>query len=269
MMNKIRMILAAVIALVVTSCIEHHVVLTVNKDGSGTITEETTMGGAALGMMGAFGGEAAGNPMDDLVDEEEAKKKAALMGEGVTLDKVEAIDANGRKGGKAIYSFKDINQLKYSYGDSISEMGEDAAEQAGEEVEKSEPIEFSLKDGVLTVKNKEAAEAIADEEGGEEDAAEEEMDEASLAMAKQMMGDMKMSFKIEIPGGIEETNATNVEGNTVTMMEMHMGKLLENPENFKKLNSAKPGNAADMQEALKGIDGVKVESKEEITIKLK
>jgi membrane protease subunit (stomatin/prohibitin family) len=127
---------------------------------------------------------------------------------------------------------------------------------------------FSLKDGVLTVKNTGAAEVALDEEEAEE-APAEEIDEMSMMMAKQMMGDMKMSFKIEIPGGIDESTASNVDGNTVTMMEMHMGKLLENPENFKKLNNNKPGNAADLQEALKGIEGVKVETKEEITIKLK
>jgi len=269
MMKKLLMALSATLSLMLSSCIEHHVVLSVNKDGSGTITEETTMGGAALGMMGGMlGAEGGGNPMADLVDEDEAKAKAASMGEGVTLDKIEEVDADGRKGGKAIYAFKDINKLKYTYGDALDEMGEGMAEEAGEEAAENEPIVFAFKDGILTVKNGAAPEAQLDEEAAEE-APEDEMDEAAMAMAKQMMGDMKMSFKIEIPGGIEESNATHVDGNTITMMEMHMGKLLEDPENFKKLNEDKPGNAADMQEALKGIEGVKVESKEEITIKLK
>lgn len=38
------MILTAGLALMMSSCIEHHAVVTVNKDVSGTVTEETTMG---------------------------------------------------------------------------------------------------------------------------------------------------------------------------------------------------------------------------------
>lgn len=268
-MKKFWMILTAGLALMVSSCIEHHAVISVKKDGSGTVTEETTLGGMAVMMMAQMP-EGQENPLKGLVDEEEAKEKAKTMGEGVTVEKVEAIDANGRKGGKITYAFADINKLKYSYGDSVSEMGEGMEGDSGpaeEAAEANKPILFSYKDGVLTVKNQEAAEAVSDEK--EKEAPAEEVDEAGLAMAKQMMGDMKMSFKIEIPGGIAETNAAHVDGNTVTFMEMEMGKLLENPEKFKELNAAEPESIAEMQEILDGVEGVKVEAQEEVTIKLK
>lgn len=268
-MKKFWMILTAGLALMVSSCIEHHAVVTVNKDGSGTVTEETTMGGMAVMMMAQLPADQE-NPLAALADKDEAEKKAATMGEGVTVQKVEAVDANGRKGGKITYAFEDINKLKFTYGDTVTEMGDgmDGAGEAAEEAkEANQPFLFTYKDGVLTVKNQDAPETKLDEEPAEE--VEEELDDASLAMAKQMMGDMKMSFKIAIPGGIEETNATYVDGNEVTFMEMEMGKLLEDPDKFKKLNQDQPDSVAEMQEILKGVEGVKAEVLEEVTIKLK
>jgi hypothetical protein len=267
-MKKLLMIMAFALALAVTSCIEHHVVLTLNKDGSGTITEETTLGGAVVAMMaGIPGADGDANPLAEMTDESKVKEQAATMGEGVTVQTVEEVDANGRKGGKITYAFKDINKLKYSFGGTLNDMSEGMGGLGGAEegeADEAKPLNLSYRDGVLTLKN----DAVADAGAKEEEPAEE-MDEAGIAMAKQMMGDMKMSFKLEFPGGIAESNATHVDGNTVTMMEMEMGKLLEDPEKFKKLNQAKPETAAEMQEALKGIEGVKVEIRDEVTIKLK
>lgn len=270
-MKKILSLFAVMMALALTSCIEHNVVIRLNKDGSGTITEETSFGAQAVAMMeqmAAMGGDAAGDPLGDMVDEAKAKEKAATMGEGVTLSKVEKIDAAGRKGGRVVYAFKDINTVKFQFGESVSDMGE-GMKPPGAEVEKAPkevPMTFVYKDSVLKLKNPGAGKDAAPASGEE---ADEELDEQSLMMAKQMMGDMKMSLKLEIPGGIAETNASHVDGNTVTFMEMEMGKLLEDPEKFKAFSKAKPETPAAMQEALKGIEGMKIEANEEVTVTLK
>ena len=51
-----------------------------------------------------------------------------------------------------VYKFKDINQVKFTFGDAMSDAGKDmgppgAAEKAEAE---NKPITFSYKDGVLT-----------------------------------------------------------------------------------------------------------------------
>ncbi|MEP4077503.1 hypothetical protein [Haloferula sp.] len=266
-MKKILSLFAVLMAVALSSCIEHHVVILLNKDSSGTITEETTLGAQAVAMMeqmAGMGGEDAGDPIGDMADEAKAKTRAATMGDGVTVKAVEKIDEDGRKGGRVIYEFKDINTVKYQFGDSVSDMG-DGMKPPGEEAPEEKPMTFVYKDGVLKLANPGAGDP--DPDSGE--AEEEEMDEQSLMMAKQMMGDMKMSLKLEIPGGIAETNASHVDGNTVTFMEMEMGKLLEDPEKFKAFSKAKPETPAAMQEALKGIEGVKIEANEEVSVKLK
>lgn len=273
-MKKLILAIPAALALLMTSCIEHHVTIRLNKDGSGTITEETSLGGAMLAMiqqMAALGGEGAEapDPAADMADKGKAEEKAKTMGEGVTVEKVEKIDDAQRKGGRVVFAFKDINQVKYGFGDGLDDMGGDMApgEEGAEPEAKTEPMEFVYKDGVLTLKNQ-ALEGDKPEEG-EEEAGEEEIDAAELAQAKQMLDGMKMSIKLEFPGGIEETNATHREGDVVTLMEMDMGKLLENPEAFAKLQKSNPETPAEMSEALKGVEGVKAEMNEELRVKLK
>ena len=56
-------------------------------------------------------------------------------------------------------------------------------------------------------------------------------------MMKQMFTDMKVSIKLVAESGIAETNATHNDGDTITLMEMDMGKLMENPRTSK--NSAR------------------------------
>ncbi|MFC7339113.1 hypothetical protein ACFQY0_18110 [Haloferula chungangensis] len=270
-MKKILSLMVMMMAMALTSCIEHHVVILLNKDGSGTITEETSFGGQAVAMMeqmAAMGGEAAGDPLGDMVDEAKAKEKAASMGEGVTLSKVEKIDEGGRKGGRVVYAFKDINKVKYQFGDAVSEMGDEMKPPGAEDEKAPEevPMTFVYKDNVLKLANPGAGKDAA---AGSDEEAGEELDETGLEMAKQMMGDMKMSIKLELPGGIAETNASHVDGNTITFMEMEMGKLLEDPEKFKAFSKAKPETPAAMQEALKGVEGVKIETKEEVNVTLK
>ena len=101
------------------------------------------------------------------------------------------------------------------------------------------------------------------------EAAQNLEDPQAMAMMKQMFADMKMSIKLVADSGIEETNATHREGDTITLMEMDMNKLMEKPENLKKLGEVDQQNPAAAMEALKGIDGVKVEVKPEVTVKLK
>ena len=266
--------ISAAFALLATSCMEHHVTIRLNKDGSGTITEETTLGAQVLAMMeqmAGLGGEGAEapDPTADMMDKDKAEAAAKKMGEGVTLEKIEKIDEAKRKGARTVYAFKDINKVKYGFGDSLDDMGEDMGPGgAGEEEEAADedkPMEFAYADGVLTLKNK--AMDGKKPEGGDGEAPE--TDPAELAQAKQMLDGMKMSIRLEFPGGIEETNATHREGDTVTMMEMDMSQLLEDPEAFAKLQKEQPESPADMAEALKGIKGMKVETNEELKVKLK
>ncbi|MGD7653608.1 MAG: hypothetical protein ACQCXQ_10365 [Verrucomicrobiales bacterium] len=275
MKKYIAPLLAAASALFLSGCLQNETTLHINKDGSGKLVEETRLGAQMLTMMGgmaAMGGEqAATDPLDDMFTEEKARERAAKMGEGVEFSKIEKIDKNGAKGARVIYTIKDINQFKLSSDagmENLSSMGGPNAQQQIEEAkEEDKPITFSLKNDTLTVNlpqpKPEDAEAAGDD-------ANAEMENPQMeAMMKEMLGDMKMSIKIVVESGISKTTATHSEGNTVTLMEMDMAKIMENPDGLKKLTKMDQQDPNKAMEELKDVKGVKFEPKETITIKLK
>lgn len=277
MKTTLNFLCAGLLALLTSSCLEHSATIRLNKDGSGTITEETVFSAEASAMMAQMppGGE---GPKFD--DPKKAAASAAKMGEGVTVEKVEKIDKGGRVGGRVVYKFKDINKVKFTYGEAMSNAGKDmgppgapgdAPDAAGDKPE-NKPMTFKYADGVLTMVNpdaKAAGEAKKPAADGDAPDAAEEPDPQSLAMMQGVFKDMKMSLKVEIVDGIAETDATNVEGNTVTLMDMAFGKLLANPEHLKKLNSLQDASPAEAAAAFKGVEGFKIETKDTVTVKVK
>jgi hypothetical protein len=216
---------------------------------------------------------AEGGPKFD--DPKRAAAAAAKMGAGVTVEKVEKIDKDGRTGGRVVYKFKDINTVKYTFGgsmtDAANDMGApgDAPDAEGDKPE-NKPMDFKYEGGVLTMVNPDVK-PKADGEKPAGGAADAEMDPQALAMMQGMFKDMKMSLKVEIVDGIAETTATHVEGNTITLMDMAFGKLLANPEHMKKLSAMQMQEAgpAEIAAAFKGVEGLKIETKDEVTAKVK
>lgn len=269
---------AALVALLFPSCLEHTSTIKLNKDGSGTITEETLFSAEASAMMADMpaGGE---NPAGKFSDAKKAAETAAKMGEGVTVEKTEEVKKDGRIGGRVVYKFQDINKVKFNFGGAMSDAGKDMgppgdAPDAGEaDKPENKPITFTYKDGVLKLVNPEAkAEGEAkkpEAEKGDAPDDKEETDPQAMAMMQQMFKDMRMTFQVEIVDGIAETNASHVEGNVVTLIDMPFGKLLADPANMKKLEAMKDASPADAAAAFKDIAGLKIETKEEVTVKVK
>jgi hypothetical protein len=205
MKKSLKLLGAALLALFTSSCLEHNSTIRLNKDGSGTITEETVFSAEASAMMAAQGGAG-----PNFADAKKADAAAAKMGAGVTVEKVEKIDKDGRTGGRVVFKFKDINTVKYTFGntmtDSAKDMGPpgapgDAPDAPGDKPE-SKPMTFKYEGGVLTMVNPDAGAGA-----GEKKAAEPgEPDPQALAMMQAMFKDMKMSLKVEIADGIADTN---------------------------------------------------------------
>lgn len=270
MKKSLLLLASALITLVLPSCFQSETTVHLNKDGSGTLVEETRLGTQMMAMMdqmAGLGGPAGEDPMKKMFSEEKAKARATSLGEGVTFEKSESIEADGAKGARTTYRFKDINQLKVSTEDSMKSMS--PMGDMGAAANKTAPIAFTYADGKLTVKMPEPDKPEASD-ANDDDSEEPDMDSPEAqAMMKQMLGDMKVSLKLVIEPGISETTASHQDDKTITLMEMDMGKLVENPDNLKKLTSVKQDDPAAAMEAFKGVDGVKFEAKPEITVTLK
>jgi len=262
-------ILILIAALALPSCLQNETTIQLNKDGSGTLVEQTTLGAQMVGMLDQFsalgGGAAAKDPVAEMFSEEKAKAKAKTMGNGVTFEKSEPITIGANKGARTTYRFTDINQLQISPGEGVKDLSP-LAGQAAAAAEK-EPVKFHFADGTLSITmpipEKPAAPPAA-APAAPDPAGNPQME----AMMKQMLSDMNVSVKLVIASGIAETNATHRDGNTITLMSMEMAKLLENPETPKKLSAADQSNPTAAFEVLKGIEGVKMETKPTVTVKL-
>ncbi|MES2997052.1 MAG: hypothetical protein V4733_09615 [Verrucomicrobiota bacterium] len=254
-----------VCATLLPSCLQHETTINLKTNGSGTLVEETRFGAQMVAMLSQMpAGETGKDPFAEMFSEEKAKARTAKLGDGVTFEKIEKIDANGAKGVRIIYKFADINKLQISPGSGMSDLNPEA-QPAGQP--KPQPIRFKLEGDDLTVEmpKPQKSDKPADAKPKDPDADNPQAE----AMAKQMMSDMKVSLKIVAVDGIDETNATHRDGATVTLMEMDMGKILNQPGAFKKLQNADDEDPAATMAVLKGIDGMKFETKEKIVIDLK
>jgi hypothetical protein len=266
-----RLFLAAVstlVALVLPGCLQSETTIHLNKDGSGTLVEQTLLGMQMIemfdSMAAGFGGGAnKKDPVAEMFSAEKAKAKAATLGAGVTFEKSEPLSLKTGKGARVTYRFANINTLTISPTDNmknLSPMGGQAPSPA-----KQKPLGFAYSGGTLVITMPEPKKADDDmpkpldaPDGGPE----------AEAMMKQMLGDMKVSLQLVVEPGIAETDATYRAGSTITLMQMDMGKLLEKPDSLKKLQSAPKGDPAAAIELFKGIDGMKMETKKTVTVKL-
>jgi len=277
-MKKILLALVSIVtSLVLPGCLQSEVTIHLNNDGSGTLVEETRLGAqmqAMLEQMSGMGGgdNAKANPLQQMFSEAKAKTRATELGAGVTLAKFETVDVNGAKGARVTYNFQDINKLHIAAGDSmknISPMGAMPRPPAKPEG----ALRFAYAAGNLSIKMPDpgaAAKSAGPEVASAKNADMPEMDTPETqAMMKKMLGDMKMSLKLVVDSGIAATTATYQDGNTITLMEMEMGKMLEVPETFKKLGKLDKNNPAAAMAVFKNIKGFKVETQQEVTVNLK
>ena len=258
-----KWVLGLLAALALPSCLQNETTITLNKDGSGTVVEETFLGAKMLEMMTQFAQPGQPDPVAEMFSEDKAKAKITKMGEGVEYVKTEMIDKDGKKGARVHYKFADINKLKVNPSGAVDDMNQDAAP-AEDDEDKEENVSFSYADGKLKVITPPADfedMQMPDEEGGENPEME--------AMMKEMMADMRLTLKLKIADGIESTNATYTEGDTITLFDVQVGKMFAQKDELKKIGETGKTDMEAAKAAFAKLDGIKVETKEDVTVTLK
>lgn len=252
-------------SLLLSACFEVSSVVTVNKDGTGSIEETALVGAQMKAMMASMpadgGGEGGPNMKDILPDKAKAEERAKKLGEGVTVKSHEPVKMpDGREGVKVTYAVADLSKLKYQPFDAKEK----------DEGEEKKPMTFALSGGTLTVSI--PPDKTKEKSGEEKPKMPAEQMQAQMAMMKPMFAGMRMAVQIKGGGGIASSDASHLSGDTVTIMDVQFDKLMEKPEVFGKfMESAddKSMTAAQAAEQFKGVDGIKIEGKEKVTIKLK
>ncbi len=287
-------ILAA--ALMTGGCIETHVLVSVKKDGSGTIHESVKMSKQVLAPLQEMAeqmkqaAEENGAEVEadagaiEPFNEESIREHAAKLGKGVRYVSHEMIDSDASMGYNAVYAFSDINTVRVDQNPAASvpdfSGGESAEDDEGIEMtDNGDYMLFSFTRGnpaTLTIRTpagdtNESDEGMADEETGMEDQeqGEEQGGEQEIEQMKEFMRDMKIVVQVAVEGKIAETNATYVDGSTVTLMDIDFNKLIDDPEMLAQLKNAEEMDPKAAKEMLKKIPGLRVETEEEVTVKFK
>jgi hypothetical protein len=80
------------------------------------------------------------------------------------------------------------------------------------------------------------------------------------------MKDMKAKVEIRIEGEIVNTNATHIEGNTVTLFDIDFGQLLSDTDKLEQFKKFNPDSFEEVKKLVKDIPGIKVELNKEVFI---
>jgi hypothetical protein len=296
-MTGIRKILSlCIVLLTLTSCIQVDTAVKVNKDGSGLIEETFLMKKDFLEQMKKMAEEMAksmGQTLTEnkdntappqvgdsnkkperftIFDEAKLKERVKDMGEGVTYLRGVKAAAGDYEGYRAIYAFTDINKVRINQnsGEKIpSGPQQGNADDKGEKkyitfaFTKGKPSELVIR--IPESKSTRDPEHLSDEmkPSQDNDNSQEEMPE----QVKGIFQGMKIAMSLAVDGNILETNATYREGSKITLMEIDFGKLIETPEQLKKLSQSKPKTIEELTALIRNVPGIKVDVNREIKIR--
>lgn len=268
-----KSVLLAALGFFLTGCIEMHTVITVKKDGSGLVEENIFIGKAIIDMFKEFASAFADSTQPqqefNMFEEDKIKAKTSEFGEGVEFVSMKTVKTDEKEGYTAIYKFKDINKIKVNQDPSNEVPMADVKPAADPESElvhfkflkgKPNKIIFSLPD------EKKKDEKVKEETTDVTSETAAEADTADFENMIKFMKDMKAKVELKIDGKIVNTNATHVDGNTITLFDIDFEKLISNPDKlelFKKLN---PDSFEEVKSLVTDIPGIKVELNKEVFI---
>ena len=268
-MKALKIVVLFALSLALMGCFESIVLLRVNKDGSGTIEETVVISDSFMELMKSFGSEEEGEEDKDVIDEEQLTAKAASMGEGVRYVSAQPVKTDRGSGYKAIYSFSDINDVRINQnpGENVSPPPMGGEEQGPVE----EWLRFNFSGGrtaTLEIIYPQDMEMHQEEKSAESEA-DMDSNPEMMEMMRELYQDMHIGIAVEVDGEITDTNASYVDGSTVTLMDIDFAKILEDEEKFKELMSANPETVEEMKQLVKDNPGIKVEIEESIRIRFR
>jgi hypothetical protein len=276
--RPLRLLLALPFTFVLTGCISSYTLVKVNPTGAGTVEQTTLISPMMVGMMSgmaqSMGGEEGKKTkpptINDLFKEEELRKAADNMGQGVRFVSSKPAKADGREGVTAVYAFDDVTKLSVNNAMKAPGGGGSSAKVSNES-----PIVFTMTPGaggakVLSIAmpegKKDATAKKAKPEGTPD---MKDMPPEALAMMKGMFQGAKFGVDVEVPQLIK-SNSPYVTGSRVTLMEIDLGALVEDPTKLQKMQDLGPG--ASFEEARKvlgDVKGVKLPASRVTTIEFK
>ncbi|MEN8681910.1 MAG: hypothetical protein ABF391_17850 [Akkermansiaceae bacterium] len=256
----------ALLAFLQSCSFQSETVISVNKDGSGTISETAVVRIPNDKFKKGGGDKLANDFLASMKSGARDQRRSEQFGEGVSFFEDEEIEPNaGSRGLRVTYQFRDINEL------SIPLTGNNR------EKNPENKVTFLFNDGRLTINlpktNQDGNAAKRGEletEGFDPEDPNILGELGPVVVTKDSLKGVKLGFKIVFPEGIKRTNSTFQKGQTITLFEIDCDELIKTSKGVsvikKLLQSNAPQNLPDEGKKLKGI---KVEPKNEVVVTLK
>ena len=246
-------------------CIETTTLVTVNKDGSGSVSQTVLISTALTELLA---GMAVGATVPNTLDEDrlnDMRDKAEEM--GVKLVDAQPLISETGAGFTAIYEFKDINKVRINQ--NPGDLVPTPAGASDPEDQIAEYITFQFTPGnpatLVVINPKEEP----DFDTTEEDQSQEAADEMMPDMVSELFKGMRINIAVEVVGSVVDTDATYVDGSTITMMDMDFGILLSDEETFKTLARANPQSLAETKELVENAAGIRIELQDRIEVRFR
>ncbi len=252
-----KILLTVLFPLLLMGCISSGVTVKVNKDGSGEIVQTFKIKRDFVGFLSM-----SDEPADpNLIDLEALELAALAMGEGVSFLKVEPMPEDSPYAGyEAYFEFSDISKIRVSAEPSTS------PESSSED---NDWISFDFDKGSISKLTMYLPDEEEDEVPAEENnELEASADEGLGDQLKEIYKDMHYWMTIEVNGKITNTNASFVDGSTITIFDMNFEKIVENDELFKKVTGDDPGSMKEYKDEL-ATAGVFIDDQLEIVVSFK
>lgn len=252
-------------AIFFTGCIEINTLITVNKDGSGTVEETVLLTREVINMISEFQKSFSDSTSEtkpfEFYNPEELEGQASNFGGKVKYLSSHEVSTENKSGYVVTYGFSDINELKINQNpdsrvklEAVSEEPEVVKEFVTFSFKKGEPAEVRIRmpeDKKLT-----------GDVNAETDSALQTMEADSVNLTEQIAAifkDLRMSMTLKVNGDITKTNAEYRDGSIITLLDVNFSELLGNAEKLKEFRKVNPQNFEQVKEILKGIPGIKVE----------
>ena len=246
-----------------SGCFQQKTVIRVNPDGSGTVTETYLFSRALLAEVQGLQLSLAGSPPRTATtfepfDPVKLKAGAKSLGAGVSYRSGIKQSNADYVGFTAIYDFTDLRKLtlhQKTGAEFLSTKGDGASQH---------PVTFDFQGGspasLTVIQPRDAVPATA-REGGVSPVSSPLTDTKLI----QSLKGMKFEIGIEVNGTIIATNASQRNGNYLTLIELDLDKVIaDNPAQLKLGTFS--GTALPPRAVLENIPGVKVESNEKMTV---
>jgi len=266
------LLLGFVLTVILSGCLQVNTKVNLNRDGSGTIEETVLMKNEVIKMMKEFAVmfDSTKNEEFAMFKEEELKSKASNFGEGVKYVSGEKLTIEGYEGYKVVYAFTDINKVKLNPSpDDKIPFGDDLTE--GEEKAVDDYLKFNFNKGnpstlVINFPKPKMEDEIKPDSSFtpvEDSTFNDETQQKFI----EMFDGMKIAVHFNFEDGIDETDASFVDGSEVTLMEVDFSEIIKNKDVVKNLQSTKPKTMEEFREVIGDLKGIKIEFKDPVTIK--